>query len=156
MPGVANFKDLLTKPIEETERPKPIPPGTYIVTTKDHAFDVSSKKQTPYVQFNYIVSEPQDDVDEDLLEVFGGTEKLMVKALNTKFYLTGDAMFMLKEYLEEALEISTGGRNYDEVLPETTGMRCLVHITHAMAQDGKTPYAQIESFAPLSALETDD
>ena len=143
-----DFTKLLDGNIEDTERPKPCPAGTFVATIKGHEFGESSKKKTPYVRYNVSPLAPQDDVDADALTEFGGTEALAAKSFGLDYYLTPDAMWRLAELLEEHLGLSCSGRNYSEVIPEADGQQILITVEHSISQkDGVTIYANIGTVA---------
>lgn len=142
-----DFAALMSKPVDEAEKPKAAPAGTYLATIVGHEFGTSSKKNTPFCRFNFQLLAPQNDVDADALEEVGGSDFLNTKRMRTEFYLTDDAMYRLREFLEDALELNCAGRNFDEVIPEAVNQQILVNITHSLSEDGKTTYANIDSFA---------
>lgn len=142
-----NFADLMNKPVEEAEKPKPVPDGTYLATIMKHEFGTSAKKNTPYLRFDFKLIAATDDVDAELLEEVGGEEFLAKKVMRSDFYLTDDAMYRLREFLENALELNVSGRNFDDVIPEATNMQVLISVGHTISEDGQTTYANIDGFA---------
>lgn len=117
-----NFQDLLRRPIDEVKRPEAKPPGTYTGTIKAHRFDVSAVKKTPFVELTLNNVQPGADVDENQLKTYnegfpGSISKWTPKA---DFYLSDDAIFMLKD-LMESCKLNTTGRGFDEVIPELVG-----------------------------------
>jgi hypothetical protein len=92
---MSTFQDILNRPSSEIERPKPLPPGTYLFLVEGQPrFDKSSKKQTDFVEFTCRILQPGDDVDKAALaEVPGGTA--IGKQMKLTFYLTEDAIFRL-------------------------------------------------------------
>ena len=138
----ANFAEILSQKVEETERPKPLPPGNYVSTITRHEFGESSKKQTPYVRFWLRPVSPMEDVDQEAL---GNIKNWDQKELRLDFYLTDDAMFRLRDFLEKSLGLSTAGMSYSEMIQATTGMSCLAQIQHEI--NGDNIYATISSTA---------
>ena len=146
MPTV-DFSAIMSKPVEAAVRPPTAPAGTYLAGIVGHEFGTSSKKGTPYCRFNFQLLAAQDDVDEAALEEAGGVEFMNKKRMRYEFYLTDDAMYRLREFLEDALELNCSGRNFDEVIPETVNMQVLLGVTHTLSDDGKDTYANIDTFA---------
>lgn len=114
-----NFQELLRRPIDEVKRPEAKPPGTWTGIIKSHRFDVSKVKKTPFVEFILNNCQPGDDVDQAQLATYregfpGSIEKWQPKA---EYYLSDDAIFMLKD-LMESCKLQTTGRGFDEVIPE--------------------------------------
>lgn len=138
----ANFSAILSQKVEETERPKPLPAGNYVSTIVKHEFGESSQKKTPYVRFWIRPNSPMDDVDQELLA--------QVKNWNSKefrldFYLTEDAMFRLREFLEKTLQLNTSGMAYSDLIPSTTGMMLIATFGHDI--NGDSIYATIQDTA---------
>lgn len=125
-----NFAEILSKKVEETERPKPLPAGNYVASIVKHEFGESSQKKTPYIRFWLRMMSPMDDVDQSLLP-----NNWQQKELRLDFYLTDEAMFRLKDFLEKTLQMSTAGLAYSEIIPATTGMSCLATIKHEINGD---------------------
>ena len=144
---MVDFAALMNKPVEEAVRPPTAPAGHYLAGIVSHEFGTSTKKGTPYCRFNFQLLAAQDDVDEEILEAAGGVEFLNKKRMRYEFYLTDDAMYRLREFLEEALELNCSGRNFDEVVPESANMQVIVEIVHTLSDDGSETYANIGTFA---------
>lgn len=126
-----NFNELLGVQVQSVERPKNFPQGSYSAIVVSHEMGKSSRKETPYVRFPIKLLGPGDDVDEDLFEGAGGMEALNNrKPLSKDFYLTKDAIYRLREFLEDCLDLSCSGKNFDEVIPETTNRPLTVVISH--------------------------
>lgn len=138
----ANFSAILSQKVEETERPKPLPAGNYVSTIVKHEFGESSQKKTPYVRFWVKMQAAMDDVDQTLLaEVKNWNQK----ELRLDFYLTEDAMFRLRDFLEGTLQLSTGGMAYSDLIPTTTGMSMISTIAHEI--NGDSIFATIKDTA---------
>lgn len=144
---MADFAALMNKPVEAAVKAPTAPAGHYLATVIGHEFGVSSKKNTPYCRFNFALLAAQDDVDEEALEAAGGQEFLNTRRLRADFYLTEDAMYRLREFLEDALDLNCSGRNFDEVVPEAANLQLLIEVTHTMSDDGSSTYANINSYA---------
>lgn len=138
-----DFSKLLSKNTDTIEKPKPVPTGTYFAVVGGHRFDVSTKKKTPYVEFEITLQQPDEDVDPDALDLFGGSAKLATKKMNYTFYITDDAEWRLLGFLE-CLGLNTSGRTLGELIPETQGQPLKVSITHSVNErDPETPFANI-------------
>lgn len=146
---MADFNAILNKGVEEAERPKPLPAGTYRAKIDSHEFGESRRNQTPYCRVHFTPVEPQDDVDtEQLEEVLKQVENdLSKKRVSNDFFLTDQAMWRLREFMENTLGLKTSGRSFAEVIPEMDGMTCLVSVTHQASQDGQDTYVNVSGFA---------
>lgn len=145
---MADFASLLSKRVDTTERPKLIPPGTYQSVVQGHEFGESARKRTPYVRFSIQPITPEPDVDQELLQAFGGVAKLREKSLRVDFFLTEDAMYRLREFLENHLRLNSNGRSYDQVIPEAKGRALKVQVAHEISQDAKSTYANVVATLP--------
>lgn len=108
-----NFKDLLQKPMDEIERPKPIPAGNYALRTGNYEFGESAQKKTPYVRYALNIVGPGPDIDPSDLE---GVD-LRKKKLRFDFYITPDSEYRIKNFAKTC-GINTSGRSLGDILPE--------------------------------------
>lgn len=140
-----NFTELLSKDIESAERPKPLPSGTYRLEITGHEFGTSSQKGTPFVQFNFKVVEPGEDVDpEDLDDV----KEWQKRTLQDKFYLTEAAMYRLREFMEKRLGLDCTGRTFDQNVPETHGceVEAFLKQTPSQREGDDSVYTNIDRY----------
>lgn len=143
-----NFADLLNVQVDTAERPKSFPIGNYQAIIAGHEFGTSSRKGTPFVRFFCKLVGPSEDVDEEIFEEVGGMEALQArKPLRLDFYLTGDAMYRLREFLEDSLELQCAGRSFDEVIPEATNVTFTATIAHDAGQKPGEVYMNISDYA---------
>jgi len=141
---MADFKSLLSKPMDEIERPKPLPAGTYVGRIVKYDFAESQEKKTPYLRYTVQPEEVGDDVSpEDLAGV-----DMTKKQLRKDFYLTNDAMYRLKEFLESC-GIDVTGRSLGEAIPESRNARVLMGVVQRPSQDGTEVYNEIRDFKGL-------
>lgn len=144
------FQDLMNKEVDEIEAPKVVPVGTYEAVIETHEFGESSKKQTPFVQMNLKLLSPEEDVDQDEFEEFGGMEALAGKTVREQFYLTPDALIRLRRFLE-VLPIEISGKKLNEAVQEVNGQPVKVYIKHELVQDQNTgeqrAYVRVSDFS---------
>lgn len=144
----ADFKALLSQQVQSVEAPKLFPIGNYDAICGAHELLESSKKETPFVRFQVKLVGPREDVDPDDFEEAGGMEKLQSRsALRYDFYLTPDAYFMLRQFIENSLDIQCSERSFDEVLPETEGVPFIANIRHTPGQREGSMYMEIAGHA---------
>ena len=143
-----NFSELLTTQVDTAERPKSFPIGDYNALITGHEFGKSSQKETPFVRFMCKLLSPLESVDEELFEEAGGMEALNArKPIRLDFYITPDALYRLREFLEDSLELSCSGRSFDEVIPEATNVSFVANIKHDAGQKPGEVYMNIDSTA---------
>ncbi len=148
--GEVDFNALLKTSVEDAERPPTFPIGNYESIITGHEIGKSAKKGTPYVRFFIKLLNPTEDVDPELFQDCGGIAKLSDrKAMPKDFYITGDALYRLREFLEGPCQLSCGGRAFDEVIPEATNVTLLSHVAHRQGQGAKEneTYMDLDDFA---------
>jgi len=134
-----DFKTLLSKPASDIKKPVPLPAGTYRGVVLNHSFEVSSKKQTPFVRFYLQPQSAEADVDEEALV---GVE-ITKKKLKIDFYLTPDAEFRVID-LGKSLGYQTEGRSLGEVITEiSTNSPVLMEVTQQNSLDGQEIYNNV-------------
>lgn len=147
-----NFGALLDRPSSEIERPKPLPVGTYVCVVQGlPRQDKSSKKGTEFVEFTLKPIEASEDVDTDDLTAMGGLEN---RTLRCTYYITEDALWRLKKFLHDDLQIEEedeDGENKSlrQMVSEAPNRQVLAHVKHQASDDGTTTYAQVDMTAPV-------
>jgi len=140
-----NFAALLGQNVEAAERPKPLPMGTYTFVVKKHEFGESTQKKTPFVAFTVSPLALGADVDQALLP-----PNWTAKEMTLNYYLTPDAMFRLREFLEH-LGIKISGRTFADAIPETMNQQFQGSVIHETStRDPNAVYANISSTAPAA------
>ena len=119
-----DFKSLLSKPLDDVKAPVPLPAGTYYGIIKEYKFDESKEKKTPFIRFTVQLTGAGDDVEPSEVAEIDWSKKQLRK----DFYLTEDALFRFKKFLE-SLGIETVGKSFDSLIPETQGANVLVEVT---------------------------
>ena len=156
MPTAPNYNALLDKTVGSAERPKAVPLGIYTGLITEIAFDVSAKKKTPYVRYSVKPFQAVSGVDPDLLAAAGGQDRLAKLKLGLDFYLTEEAMWRLREFLEEALRIDCTTRSFKEAIPYAVNQRITFVMDVQVSEDGKASYNQIKTVlkpAEIAALQ---
>src|SRR3974390_1161618 len=126
-----DFKKLLSKNMDEVERPRPLAPGTYYGRIAKFSCDVSKERKTPYVRLFLSVTSAGEGVDLDSLN---GVD-LSKKQLRKDFYLTPDSEYRLKEFLKSC-GIQVAGRSFESTLPESINSPVIIEVTQRAATDG--------------------
>jgi hypothetical protein len=118
---------LLSMPLDDFKEPPAFPAGTFYGTLLSYEYGKSRQKQTDYVRYHFRATEAGADLTPDELQ---GVD-LSNKKLYRDFYLTPDAIFMLKEFIVSC-GISTAGRSVTELIPEVVGASVIMQITQRM------------------------
>ena len=145
---VANFEELLGVQVESVEAPKLFPAGPYNAVLGKYETKESSQKGTPFVRFPVKLTGPSDGVDLDEFEEAVGMEKLMTRnPLRLDFYLTPDATFRLRNFIENSLEMDIHNRNFDSLLPECDGIEFTAIVKHVPGQREGEVFMNIDDTA---------
>lgn len=125
----------------EAERPKPFPNGSYVSVVRKHEFGESSKKKTPFVEFEVGFVAPGADVDQEELAAVNNWQK---RSMRLTFYLTQDAMWRLQEFCDHC-GVTYTGRTWPEVIPELTGQQFTSVVEQTINTDkpNDPPYSNI-------------
>lgn len=137
-----NFKELLRKNLDDVKKPEPLPEGSYRGTIFKFDFDVSARKQTPFVRFTVVPQEAMDGVDGDELATALQGKALSEKQFRKDYYLTEDALHRLKALIA-SMGIPVEGRTLDESLPETKGQNVIFEVTKRASEDGSVFYNDV-------------
>ena len=139
-----NFSDLLDKPLDDVERPKPLPVGSYLCVVKGlPRQDKSRQKQTPFYEFTLQPTQVGEDVDQEELAAMGGIENKLIKAT---YYITEDAMWRLKKFYEDC-GIETAGKTSSQCAEETVNKSVWAVMRHEASQDGTAVFARLADTA---------
>jgi hypothetical protein len=123
-----NFSHLLDKPVDSVKRPPVKPAGTYYANIESFKFDESKNEKTPYVRFTFNNLQPGPDIHPDQLKDTDGEDIEFSKWKPWRdFYLTENALYRLREFLE-SLSIPTNGRSFNSTIPETRGLPVILTI----------------------------
>ncbi len=140
-----NFSEILDRPASETERPKPLPAGTYTcVVAGLPEQGESAKKKTPYLRFLLRPLEAHEDVDGEALEAMGGLGNRTIRA---DYYLTEDSLFRLKDFIEHCGVEIPDGVKYGALIDQLPNCQVLAVVRHRATDDGSV-YAELAKTAP--------
>ena len=140
-PTAPNFGALLDTPPSETERPKPMPAGTYVAMVQGlPRMDKSAKKQTEFVEFTLKLLSAGEDVDAEELAAMGGIANKTIKDI---YYLTDASLWRLKDFLTNCGIDVDNISSYRVALEETAGQQIGVVIKHEASQDGQSIFARV-------------
>lgn len=144
----ANFMDILNKPFDEVNAPKPVPMGTYLcLVDGPPEFRQMGKEQNWGAVFKFKPIQAGPDVNQaELLENLEG-KALSDVSIQTTFWITEKALYRLKDFLTDALGIDGTGRQFPEVIPDAAGRQVNVMVTHQPSKDGKAVRMEVKSFA---------
>ena len=150
--GDVNFNELLSVQVESAERPKNFPIGHYESVVQSHEMKESSQKGTPFVRFWVKLIGPGEDVEDEPFQEAGGMDALRErKPLWMDYYITKDALYRLREFLQDGLGLSCEGRNFDEVIPESTNAPLTVHVRHRAGQKEGEFFMDLDDYMKAAA-----
>lgn len=137
-----DFKTLLQKPADEIKRPPVLPAGTYHGVVKSYEFKESKEKKTPYCEVTVGVQGPGDGIDPESVAGVDFSKKQM----RTNFFLTEDAVYRLKEFLESCGH-TTVGKTLGEVIPEMVNSAILIEVTQRNSPDGSEIFNDVKKIS---------
>src|SRR5215467_3262329 len=129
------FTSVLDQMPDEIDRPKPLPPGSYVCVIKERYIqDKSSLKETPYVEFALHPVEALENVDEEwlaetLTRANGEKKKLSDMTIRARFYDTPEAGFRLKKFLLDDCQLENNG-SIGQIMDNTIGCQVVANIKH--------------------------
>jgi hypothetical protein len=122
-----DFRSLLQKPADEIKRPPVLPAGTYHGIVSKYEFLESKEKKTPFVRFSLGLRSAGEDVDaEEIKEV-----DLSTRQLRRDYFITEDALYRLKEFLE-SLGIAMSGRPLAECIPDALNQSVIIEVVQQL------------------------
>lgn len=151
-----DFTSVLDQMPDEIERPKPLPPGSYICLIKDRPVqDKSAQKETPYVEFTLHPIEALETVDpEDLEDALtranGEKKKLSDMSIRARFYDTADAGWRLKKFLLNDCQLENTG-SIGQIIENVVGCQVVAHIKHRST--GEDVFMDLKGTSPVNAPE---
>lgn len=145
-----NFQSLLDETPDHVERPKALPVGTYIWIVGQPTYGKSSKKGTPFVEFQLRCIGATDDVDTKALEDMGGFNG---KTLRATYYTTEDAIYRLDEFHEHCglnLEEPASRRMRNDLVVNSQVLGYVRHREQEITDDERRAGVEPQVFAELS------
>jgi hypothetical protein len=141
-----NFEDVLNRNVDEIKPPPLLPEGTYLCSVMGLPEQiVSSKKKTPGLRFKLKVLQPLEDVDpEELAKLEGGING---KTLNNDLWVTEDALFMMKQFVEHCGCLEEGA-SLSTCIDNTPNASVLAFIKHDQQEGSDRVFAKIQRTAP--------
>lgn len=145
-----NFGSILDRPSESIERPKPLPVGTYLWVVKGQPRqDKSSRKGTEFVEYTVEPLQAAEDVDQEALhealtnKQTGEVKPLQAKQRKVTFYITEDAIWRLKDFLDHCGVEDGKNISLRQRISGANGCQFLGAIRHEASEDGSTIYDRI-------------
>jgi hypothetical protein len=129
-----DFKSLLSKKVDDAERPKILPAGTWEGFVKAFEYSESQEKKTPMLNLQLGISSPGEDITSEELEGIDYAKR----TLRFTFYLTPDADWRLKDFLKSC-GIETTGKSFGETVPDAVNAPVLMSVvqTPSRTQEGE-------------------
>ena len=153
---MANFLSALDTPMDQIERPKPIPTGTYI----SQAMQASSKTQNTkdgekeILEIPFKLVAPQTIDDPSKLE---GFDVAATRPLRKSFWFsipaTAEELWAYSQFAKNTMKMETSGKSVKQVAAEMVGRQALATVGNNIYTDKNTNEpvigSQITAMAPL-------
>lgn len=130
---MSNFLEVLNKRVDEVEKPKPRPAGTYVAAIQGlpKTKDVKTKDgDREVLSFSVKLLMAREDVDAELLAEQGDVSAWA--PLNRDFWDGPEALWQITQFVTKVLAIDDGGgeKTVSELVAEAPGKQFLVTIGH--------------------------
>ena len=146
-----NFGAILDTPSAAIDKPKPLPVGTYLCSVKGQPkFDVSSQKKTEYTEFTLQILQAHEDVDHEALQECLKGKALSEKTIKATYYLTEDAIWRLKEFLDHCGIEDGEGISLRQRIGGAAGCQVWATIKHEPSNDGTSIFAKLGATAAVA------
>ena len=131
---MVDFASLLDVNIDDIKAPKALPAGTYHAIISSYKFDKTKpkdgKEPTNTLHIELALQEAGPDIDHSDLEGIDITKR----RASFDFYLTEDALYRVKKFLE-SLGIARTGVSLSELIPEIVQLPCLIEMSKILRSD---------------------
>lgn len=145
---MANFQDILNKPMTEIDRPAPLPVGTYLCLVDGQGeLAKIGKNNVDCINFKLKPVQAQNDVDQQALYEMLKGAGLSEKSIRFRLFLTEESAWRAKEFLEN-LGLPEG-LSLREGFAQAPGKQVLVQIGHNASEDGKNVYMEVKGTAKV-------
>lgn len=144
-----NFRDLLSRPMDDVKAPSPLPAGTYygLITKQEFGETPWVNRDTGekdlQVKFTIRQLEPVG-IDPDMFADIELDRRIAVAS----FQISGDdqSAWRCKQFIE-SLGITTAGRTWSETVTDVPNNAVMFDITHRMNRDDPTapPYTDVKN-----------
>ena len=114
---MTDFDAILNTKMDDIEKPRPLPSGTYTFIISDYETGESINKGTPFIRFKCSPVSAGADVDAAELQGISLTNR----KLSLTFWMTDDSKHRFKSFLSDR-GISTTGQTIKSLLPATKGV----------------------------------
>lgn len=149
MNSTPNFASILDEAPTEVIRPKTTPAGTYLCIVGNWTRGTSSKKKTPFIQFELRPVQALDDVDPAEL----GDIDLTDRKFSITFYTTPDAIFMMDQFHTNCgLDLAKLGKvSRLDRCDQVANSEVLAVVEHEISeQDPERVFARVNRTAKVS------
>lgn len=145
---MANFTEILSRKIEEVEKPKPLPVGQYLWSIPNlFEQDEIGENKTPALVWKVRCVAPQSDVDMQAFQESGNAKD---RDMRVTFYLSEDALWRLRDFLKK-LGIEEGGKSFDEAAAAATGRMFYATVKHRWNKDKTQLFGEVDTNTIASA-----
>ena len=144
---MVDFTDVLSKRVDEIEKPKPKPVGTYLGTISGlpkqrTVLPKDGGEGMPVLGFNIKLMAAQPDVDPDSLSEAPDISEWAGFQYDM-FLHTEGGVYALKQFLLNTLGIDGDNKSLGEMVAEAPGKQLLVKLKHEPFVNSRTNEAEI-------------
>lgn len=133
---MVDFTSILDKPVDQIEKPKPRPIGTYLGTVVGMPKQVTrvvQGEEVPILSFSVKLVQAQEDVDQEDLQAHGDLSTW--PPMQREFWLNSpEAEWALRQFLTNTLDIEPGppgkAKKLGQMVAEAPGKQLIVTLKH--------------------------
>lgn len=146
---MGTFADILSKKVEEIERPEPYPIGGYeFVVNGLPKMNEVGDNQAKVIEFSLNLTAPMEDVDQADFQAYVAKFGPFPKAIRYSFFIESQDgspnVWRLKQFLVETLKLPDTGK-LEELINMAPNRRGGCRIGHKPSKTGMELFAQIEN-----------
>lgn len=128
-----DFRQLLSKPLDEVKRAPVLPAGTYYGVVKSYKVDEARFQNDDGTKniiqaVNVQLSHAGEDVDTEELAAAEAVKPLNQRFMVVELPLTGGNEYSTKMFYD-SIGVSTAGKTWDTVIPEIVNAQVMLEVT---------------------------
>ena len=142
-----DFRELLSTKVDEIERPKPLPVGTYTWLVEKQEFTkANNADKTDLCRFIMKALAADEDVSDEELAAHG--ENWNRRTHRADFWIDADSLYRLVDFCEKC-GVDVSGRTLDELIPECVQTQVKGYLIQVPStKDPDTIYNRFQGFLP--------
>lgn len=144
---MVDFSQILSKPADAVEKPKPLPTGHYTCLVMGvPEVKALGQNETPAAIVQLRPLAPDSDVNQEALIAQGGIKENT--RLRVTLFLSDDAQWRFIDFCKNC-GIDPAGKTLKELLDQLPNRQIKAQVGHRPSQDGTEVYSDVKSTLPV-------